>query len=70
MYETFGASVNQPAKTVTFQVFFPDNALDRSQYQRGGLPRIAEMKVIGDFQSQIGGRDWDIATAPVMARNQ
>jgi pullulanase len=70
MYESFGASVDQAAKTVTFRVFFPDNALDPSQYQRGGLPRIAQMKVIGDFQSQIGGRDWDIAGAPVMQRTQ
>jgi glycosidase len=70
MYESFGASVDQAAKTVTFRVFFPDNALDPRQYQRGGLPRIAQMKVIGDFQSQIGGRDWDIAAAPVMQRTQ
>ena len=70
MYESFGASVDQNAKAVTFRVFFPDNALDPSQYQRGGLPHIAQMKVVGDFQSQIGANDWDIDTAPVMRKEQ
>ena len=68
MYETFGALVDQYAKIVTFQVFFPDNTLDPNQYKRGGSPRIAEMKIIGDFQSQIGGNEWDVATAPVMEK--
>jgi pullulanase len=70
MYESFGASVDQEAKAVTFRVFFPDNALDPSQYQRGGLPHIAQMKVAGDFQSQIGAKDWDTDTAPVMHKEQ
>jgi hypothetical protein len=70
MYESFGAKVDQSAKTVTFHVFFPDNTIDPSQYQRGGSPRIAEMKVRGDFQSRSGGPDWDIATAPVMLKQQ
>lgn len=70
MYETFGPSVDQTTKTVTFQVFFPDNSLDPSQYRRGGLPHIAEMKVVGDFQEQIGGKNWDVATAVVMKRAQ
>ena len=70
MYESFGAKVDQSAKTVTFNVFFPDNTLDPNQYQRGGLPRIAEMRVLGDFQSHSGGIGWDIATAPVMLRQQ
>ena len=71
MYESFGALVDQAAKTVTFRVFFPDNnALDPSQYQRGGVPNINEMKVIGDFQNQIEGNNWDIGTAPVMEKTQ
>jgi pullulanase len=64
MYESFGAKVDQVAKTVTFQVFFPDNALDRGQYQRGGLPHIAEMRVV------IGGESGNISTAPMMQRAQ
>jgi 1,4-alpha-glucan branching enzyme len=28
------------------------------------------MKVFGDFQNSIGGKNWDIATAPVMQRSQ
>ncbi len=64
MYESFGARVDQAAKTVTFQVFFPDNALDPGQYQRGGLPHIAEMKVA------IGGESGNISTAPKMQRAQ
>ena len=70
MYESFGASVDQEAKTVTFRVFFPDNALDPTQYRRGDVPHIAEMKVIGDFQNQIGGIDWDVNSAPVMRKTQ
>lgn len=70
MYESFGALVDQAAKTVTFRVFFPDNALDPTQYQRGGVPNINEMKVIGDFQNQIEGNNWDIGTAPVMEKTQ
>src|SRR5262249_42144440 len=56
--------------TVRFTVLFPDNALDVHQYVRGGPPRITTLKVIGDFQSQIGGTDWDIGTAPVMEKTQ
>jgi len=70
MYETFGAAVDHTAKTVTFQLFFPDNTLDPNQYGRGGLPHIAELRVVGDFQSQLGGANWDPATAPVMQKRQ
>ncbi len=70
MYETFGAAVDHTAKTVTFQVFFPDNTLDPNQYRRGGLPHIAELRVVGDFQSQLGGTNWDPAAAPVMQKRQ
>jgi hypothetical protein len=55
MYESFGAQVDTAAKTVTFRVFFPDSTLDSTQYRRGGSPRITQMKVVGDFQLQLGG---------------
>jgi len=66
MYESFGAVVD--GSRVEFRLFFPDNAIDPSQYVRGGLPHIREIRVRGDFQSAIGGRDWDFASAPVMSR--
>ncbi len=70
MYESFGANVDLDAGSVTFRVFFPDNALDPSQYQRGGLPHIATLQVAGDFQHQLGGLDWDVASAPVLEKAQ
>ncbi len=66
MYESFGAVVE--GDSVEFRLFFPDNAVDPGQYVRGGLPRIREIRVPGDFQSRLGGRDWELATAPVMVR--
>jgi 1,4-alpha-glucan branching enzyme len=67
MYEAFGAVVTDP--TVEFKLFFPDNAQDPSQYTSGGLPRIARLQVTGDFQSQIGGTDWDYVHAPDMTKS-
>lgn len=67
MYEQFGAVVDQ--NKVEFKLFFPDSSIDPSQYTRGGLPKIKEIRVRGDFQSHIGGQDWELATAPMMARN-
>ena len=67
MYEQFGAVVDQDK--VEFKLFFPDNTIDATQYVRGGLPKIKEIRVRGDFQSQIGGQDWELATAPLMAKN-
>jgi 1,4-alpha-glucan branching enzyme len=67
MYEEFGAVVDQ--NKVEFKLFFPGNTRDPTQYRRGGLPRIKEIRVRGDFQSHIGGQDWDLATAPSMIKN-
>ncbi len=67
MYEQFGAVVDQDK--VEFKLFFPDNTIDATQYVRGGLPKIKEIRVRGDFQSHIGGQDWELATAPLMAKN-
>ena len=67
MYESFGAAVD--GNDVEFRLFFPDNAVDPTQYVRGGLPHIQEIRVRGDFQSNTGGNDWEFATAPLMTRN-
>jgi len=66
MYESFGAVVTDDS--VAFTVFFPDNLIDPTQYQRGGSPRIARMRVTGDFQSAVGGVDWDHANAPLLVK--
>jgi 1,4-alpha-glucan branching enzyme len=60
MYEQFGAVVDGDA--VTFKLFIPDNTKDPGQYERGGLPNLASVQVIGDFH----GDPWDAAAAPVM----
>ena len=67
MYEQFGAVVDQNNK-VEFKLFFPDNTKDPGQYVRVGLPRIKEIRVRGDFQAQIGGQNWELASAPVMTK--
>jgi hypothetical protein len=67
VYEQFGAVVDQ--SKVEFKLFFPDNSVDPAQYARGGLPKIKEIRIRGDFQSHIGGQDWELATAPMMAKN-
>ena len=67
MYEQFGAVVHQDNK-VEFKLFFPDNSKDPTEYVRGGLPYIKEIRVRGDFQAQTGGQNWELATAPVMTK--
>lgn len=66
MYDNFGAIT--VGSTVTFNLFFPDNTRDPSQYVSGGLPKIKTLKVTGDFQSQTGGQDWDFTNAPSMIK--
>src|SRR3954469_21475550 len=61
MYEFFGAGV--VGNIVTFRLFFPDSAADPNQYKRGGDPKIKSIRVRGDFQSKLGGVDWDLATS-------
>ncbi len=67
MYESFGPVTIAPS--VEFRLFFPDNAKDPTQYTVGGLPRIVEIRVTGDFQSKLGGVDWDLASAPQLTKN-
>ncbi len=65
MYEQFGPVVQ--GSSVDFRLFFPDASADPLQYVNGGLPRIKKIQVVGDFQSKIGLRDWDVSTAPEMS---
>jgi len=65
MYEDFGAVVSNNG--VEFKLFFPDANKDPSQYQNGGLPKVTQIQVTGDFQNKIGGMDWDYLNAPQMA---
>jgi pullulanase len=64
VYESFGARVS--GGQVEFQLFFPDRNQDASQYVRGGLPNIAQVQVVGDFQNQLGQKDWDPGSAGKM----
>lgn len=74
MYEKFGAVVT--GNRVEFKLFLPDNTVDSTQYQTPddnqsstyGQPRIQSIQVRGDFQSKLGGTDWELATAPLMQR--
>lgn len=65
MYETFGARVS--GNQVEFNLFFPDTRRDPTQYVRGGVPRIRTIHVRGDFQSQIGGTNWQLDPSLQMA---
>lgn len=67
MYQDFGASVNE--SVVTFQLFFPDNTVDPSQYTRGGSPRIRDIRIRGTFQEALGDEAWNLEDAPRMRRN-
>ncbi len=66
MYEAFGAVV--VGRRARFALFFPDRAVDPTQYTRGGLPHILKLQVRGSFQSALGDNDWDLASAPVMTK--
>lgn len=48
--------VDSTIPRVQFRIFFPQ-----------GFPtHITSIGVIGDFQSKIGGKDWDVSSAPTM----
>ena len=67
MYENFGAIVNN--QQVEFRLFLPDNKVAHNQYTRGGQPHIKEIRVLGDFQNKISGKNWDFNSAPIMTKN-
>jgi len=58
MYQDFGARDLNHTGVANFRLFVPDASLDPSQYQRGRLPTIASLQVVGDFQSALGSQDW------------
>jgi hypothetical protein len=58
MYEQFGAAEVGNSGVAEFRLFFPDNALDPTQYARGGPPRITRVRAVGSFQAL----PWDAAT--------
>jgi pullulanase/glycogen debranching enzyme len=58
MYQDFGARDLHHTGSANFRLFVPDASLDPSQYQRGRLPTIASLQVVGDFQSALGSQDW------------
>jgi pullulanase len=66
MYESFGAVVS--GDSVQFTLFFPDNLVDATQYQRGGSPNIVTLRVAGDFQAALGGVDWDHANGILLVK--
>ncbi|MFN8458128.1 MAG: alpha-amylase family glycosyl hydrolase [Anaerolineae bacterium] len=68
MYEGFGAVVDE--SSVEFKLFFPDSAVDSTQYGRGGLPQLTSVRVVGDFQAELGGTAWDFKNAPVMSKQE
>ncbi len=70
MYQNFGGSELNNSGQANFRIFIPDAALDSSQYQRGKLPAIARITVVGDFQSALGGTDWTPQPAFQMAKSQ
>jgi pullulanase len=59
VYEQFGGG-RQPDDSYGFQLFLPDNGIDPGQYVRGGACKIAEVRVVGDFQNAVdrGRRNW------------
>ena len=66
MYEQFGFSRTPAGDQI--QLFVPDNTVDPTQYTGGGPSRIAEVRVVSDFQSIVnaGGPDWDYPTGLLM----
>lgn len=68
MYEQFGVS-RQPDGTYAFRLFVPDNAVDPSQYGRGGRSKITGVKAVGDFQPVVdpGGPAWSLPDGLTLA---
>ncbi len=66
MYQDFGPKLD--GNKVKFKLFLPDRTVDSSQYSRGGEPHIQDVRIVGDFQSALGGTDWDTGSAPVMTQ--
>lgn len=70
MYENFGGRELDNSGKANFRLFVPDAGLDPTQYQRGIVPTVAELYVVGDFQSELGGVDWTPQPAFQMAKSK
>jgi len=74
MYEAFGARQlgnDETGGKVQFSLFFPDTNRDPLQYERGGDPRIKNIRIVGDFQNSIDGKgNWNKDTAPLMVKKE
>jgi pullulanase len=57
MYETFGAYDQNGC--IEFKVFFPG----KNDYRRGDDPKITALKVYGDFQKELTGKEWEATKA-------
>ncbi len=66
MYQDFGAVVT--GRRVEFRLFLPDNTVDAGQYRGSGQPQISEVRVRGDFQTELGDPAWDLASAPLLLK--
>ena len=70
MYESFGAQDFNHTGAARFGLFLPDNTIDPGQFQRGALPTIASLQVVGDFQSALGSQDWTVDPAFELQRSR
>ncbi|SRR6266508_3843051 len=85
MAERFGAwqvGTHADRGQVEFKLFFPDRTRDAAQYEptrldelgqavaQFGDPHIAAIQVAGDFQAHLGQRNWDVATAPALHKEE
>ena len=66
MYEQFGARV--AGRDVAFRLFFPDKAVDPSQYDRGDTPHIRSVRALGTFQPALGETSWNVAGGVALER--
>jgi pullulanase len=69
MYEQFGFSRSDHGEQ-SLTLFVPDNAVDPTQYTRGGPCRIVDVRAIGDFQdiADPHATNWDAATGLGMTK--
>jgi glycosidase len=54
MYEKLGAR-EIAGRRAQFQLFVPDSTLNPAEYASGGLPRVRDLWVVGNFQERLPG---------------
>jgi pullulanase len=67
VYDKLGAREINHTGEVEFLLFIPDNAKDPRQYAGTADPKIATIRVVGTFQEQLGGANWDPASGLLMS---